>query len=524
MNTKSRISRRQFVRLAGFTAGAAALAACATPTPQVIKETVVVEKPVKETVVVQPTPTKRPGGGYPADFKARSPEWQRLPADHKPGTLVTQKEWYEILGDPPAEEIEGAFWLEGWGMAWKEEVYKLMQLMHPGVKMKIWGDPRIWDTLRPRLVAEDIPDIGHVWWQEGQPAQIKAAQEGILAPVDFILDVEAYGQSGKRLEETLAVGALSGARMSLDHQFAMPWVQTQVGIYYNAEMFEKNGWPQPDALTWEEFLDDLCPKIKKAGIAPLSWPGKVPGYMDCITWGLVYKKAGGQAICDIDNLKEGAWKNPDIVWALGQMQEFAKRDFLYPGNEAMNHTEAQQIFVDGKAAMVGCGSWLKREMEATTPPGFRMKLSSVPAPKESKGHRKAVRNSPGDAALMVGNGKHPLWGMEFIRLTLSQMIGRYIAQSVGGMVSLQDPFPSGFKADETLQSQLDAVKAAEGHFVDIWAMNYYGGIFKPWWDNEGDFVLGKMSVENVIDLIERAAKEIREDPNVKKTPFDCSKY
>ncbi len=39
-----RFTRRDFLRYATLTTGAAALAACATPTPQIIKETVVVEK------------------------------------------------------------------------------------------------------------------------------------------------------------------------------------------------------------------------------------------------------------------------------------------------------------------------------------------------------------------------------------------------------------------------------------------------------------------------------------------------
>ena len=59
MDVPKKVSRREFVRLTGIAAGAAALAACATPTPQVVKETVVVEKPVEKVVekVVPPTPT-----------------------------------------------------------------------------------------------------------------------------------------------------------------------------------------------------------------------------------------------------------------------------------------------------------------------------------------------------------------------------------------------------------------------------------------------------------------------------------
>jgi len=55
--SEKKVSRRQFLTGLGATAGAAMLAGC---TPQVVKETVVVEKPVekvvKETVIVEGTP------------------------------------------------------------------------------------------------------------------------------------------------------------------------------------------------------------------------------------------------------------------------------------------------------------------------------------------------------------------------------------------------------------------------------------------------------------------------------------
>lgn len=52
MNKKI-MNRRTFLRLAAMTGAGAAIAACTTPTPQIIKETVVVEKPVQQTVVVE---------------------------------------------------------------------------------------------------------------------------------------------------------------------------------------------------------------------------------------------------------------------------------------------------------------------------------------------------------------------------------------------------------------------------------------------------------------------------------------
>jgi len=69
MAIPKKVSRREFVRLAGMAAGAAALGACVAPTPQVIKETAVVEKVVTKEVekIVTPTPTRSPSATFPVN-------------------------------------------------------------------------------------------------------------------------------------------------------------------------------------------------------------------------------------------------------------------------------------------------------------------------------------------------------------------------------------------------------------------------------------------------------------------------
>ena len=42
------------------------------------------------------------------------------------------------------------------------------------------------------------------------------------------------------------------------------------GFWYNAQMFEDNGWEEP--VTYQELLD-LCAEIKAAGITPIMFTG-----------------------------------------------------------------------------------------------------------------------------------------------------------------------------------------------------------------------------------------------------------
>jgi N-acetylglucosamine transport system substrate-binding protein len=267
-------------------------------------------------------------------------------------------------------------------------------------------------------------------------------------------------------------------------------------------------------MTWEEFMD-LQKKIKEK-IDPWTYQGKYPGYFwDCLLRVLEYKAAGPKVFCDMDNLVEGAFSNPDIIWAIEQQQALTKNGWIFPGSEAMTHTESQQIFVDGKAAMVPCGSWLENEQKLTTPAGFRMKISNVPGPKNSKGNAKACFASAGGAELTVGNGKNPLWGMELMRMFFSPMVVKHWAEVIGTPLAVKGAL-EGAKVSEALQSAVDMITKAEGEFI----VQYYGGwyptVSKPFSDAFGDILWGKVSAKDAAALQERAAKEARDDTTITK--------
>ncbi len=507
-----KMNRRAFLRLAAGLTTAAFIAACApkaVPTPT--------EAPKKEEVKPTEAPKEAPSAGVFAGYEARNAEqWKRLPPDHKKGTLVTQDEWYQILGDPPKEPLYLAAFFGGWGDKWGDIMIEQIKKEHPGVEVIKDFDPRIEEKMKPRIVAGDIPDWSYGAVPLGGASQItQQVQDKVIVPLDFLLDVEAYGYPGKRLEEIMAVGALEGASAGLtDHQWCMPMSQYCLGIYYNAALFEAEGWPAPDELTWEDFMD-LQKKIKEK-IDPWTYQGKYPGYFwDCVQRVLQYKAAGPKAFCDMDNLVEGAFVNPDILWGIEQLQQIFKNGWIYPGSEAMTHTESQQIFVDGKAAMVPCGSWLENEQKATTPAGFRMKISNVPGPKNSKGNQKACYASAGSAELTVGNGKNPLWGMELMRMFFSPAVVKHWAEVIGTPLAVKGAL-EGAKVSEALQSAVDMITKAEGEFVVQYYGGWYPSIAKVFGDSYGDILWGKVSAKEAGEMQERAAKEVREDPSITK--------
>ena len=150
---KSHLSRRSLIR--GLAMGsAAALAACA---PQAAAPAAAPAAPAAPTdaksAAAKPAeatlaPTAAPAADTAMTFEANNKDqWAKIPANHKPGTLVTEAEWKALLGAVPTEPITVAGFKGGWGEAWIDAAIEQMKKDYPGIKIEKDFDPRIWENL-----------------------------------------------------------------------------------------------------------------------------------------------------------------------------------------------------------------------------------------------------------------------------------------------------------------------------------------------------------------------------------------
>ena len=521
---EKRLSRRQLLRVTGLAAGTLALAACA---------------PQAAAPAAAPAESK-PADAKPADAKPAEPaapaaasgpfmgfeannvdQWGRIPADHKVGTLVSQDDWYKVLGEPP-KELSIAGFKGGWGELWIDAVVESLKKDFPNMAVTKDFDPRIWEKMKPRLVAGEIPDWNYAvigpWggdWKKG-------VDEKLVVPLDYFLDIEPYGYKGKSVGSLMIPGTLQAANGDLPGgQWTMPMTLSAYGFYLNATMFEKNGWPDPSTLTWEAFMD-LCKKINDSGTPPFTYAGKYPGYWQFpVLDALVYYKGGNKAICDGDNLVEGAWTSPERIWAIEQIQTIFKNGWIFKGSEAMTHTESQQIFVDGKCAMIPNGSWMPNEQKETTPKDFKMKFFKCPAPSDSKGDAKAILLDQGSSELQVGNGKNPLWGMEVMRRIYSPLVQSIFAEKIGTPMAISN-MVEGVKTTPEWDSVIAAIKSAgDARVITSRAGTWYPEMGKKLGESWGDVWFSKISAKDAWDFLERGAKEVRANPDIKKQTREC---
>lgn len=512
----NKISRRDFLKALGVGAGAVTLAACApkvteTSAPTATEAVTATHVPATEAATATSAP--KPLFGY--EFAKNPEQWARLPGDHKFGTLVSQDDWYKILGDPPKEPLELALFKGGFGEEWGDILVQLMEKEHPGVKLNLTFDPTIWDKIQPKLIAGEVPEFLFYALGPWGGDWKKAVEEHLVMPGDFLLDLEAYGAwRGQRVGELFIPGALAEANQGLtDHQWSFPQTSFTYGIFYNVDLFEKHGWPAPDTLTWEDFMK-LQEEIAKV-LPPWVYAG-LYNYEGWLTTGLLYKTVGDEAWIACHNLVPGAFLNEGLVWAAEQHQQIIKNGWCIPGSEAMDHTSSQQLFVDGKAAMIPNGSWLASEQASTTPPGFRMKFSGVPKPKNGLGDPNAIQGQLGGADMQIGNSRNPLWGMELMRLFYSPEMAEFWANKIDSPLPLKNAASSN--ASEYSASINEAIRKANGKIIHMYFTSY-PLVDKAYSDNYADMIHGHMSAKDFFAALERAAEETRNDPNIQKVEY-----
>ena len=355
-----RLTRRDFLRLTALSgagmAAASTLAACATPTPQVVKETVVVEKVVKETVVVAATPAP------PGKFE-----------------LVHWAEGY--LLERTGEKFE----------PYRKLVREKYAALYPNVTIK-WEDKGWDEELRQNLVtallAGTAPDVvvGENFFQQ-------YGDLGALLPVDeAIRDIK-----DNLIPGTYAAAVTKGVTYGINQFTGL------FGFERNPNVIQKAGLdPNKPPTTWDELLEH-CEIITKAGKGEFygyTLQGPVGFSVGGIFRVAVYMKQAGA-----DWTKEDGttpfFDNPKAEPVLDFLRKINK--FTPPGL-TFNPDEGQvytQLF-KGVTAYQICGSW---HVGWAKESGLQNAMySSVPIPKGGK-----------QASIVVGNvinaplkvSKHP---------------------------------------------------------------------------------------------------------------------
>lgn len=357
--------------------------------------------------------------------------------------------------DSNVRVVEAAFFEGGYGIHWHQKIAEEYSRAHKdeGVVVELWGDPRMRDKVKPRILRGDPPDVMldqylPIW---------KMIAAGKLLPFNDVLD-QPVNDSGELWRDQFIPGTLDSFT-SDGKCYGIPTSFGAWGCWYDAKLFREHGWTPP--ATWSEFTA-VCAEIKAAGIAPLAFQGKYP-YYAWYSYISVAQRCGGLPLINRMNaLEPGAFSHPDAIAAAKLWQDLV-RDYFQPGYEAMNHLESQLEFVNNKAAMIFCGVWLFNEMKESTPPDFEMRVFNVPAVEGGKGNPKLFNGLGMEQMLVTSDGRYPEDAMDFARYMISMQNGADMASSIGVISPLKGGCPRE-TVGPPLQSVLDMIDAAPGVF------------------------------------------------------------
>jgi ABC-type sugar transport system permease subunit/ABC-type glycerol-3-phosphate transport system substrate-binding protein len=259
----------------------------------------------------------------------------------------------------------------GYGTAFYEETARQFEQQRPEVRIRLYGDPRIADKIRVRIIDGNVPDA-----MLPRDVLIPAlARSGKLIDLDAHLDGPNW-EGDARWRDTFHPGALDSWVVD-GKRYGLPFTYACWTLFYNRGLFRAHGWTM-EPRTWDEFFA-LCDRIlaEGGGVAPLALTGVYGTYPDAFLRAAYYNLAGAEGWRVLNELVPGAYSDPRYVRAAGLLQRITQT-YTLRGWEGLTHTAAQLAFLEGRAAMTVSGSWMLAEMTGRIPPGFEVGVMNFP--------------------------------------------------------------------------------------------------------------------------------------------------
>lgn len=415
------------------------------------------------------------------------------------------------LGVPADAALEVVIFKGGYGDQYAIDAGTKYKAKYPKATVDHKGIQRVGEVLQPRFVADTPPDVVDNSGA-GRLDLATLVSSGKLKDLKELLDAPSVDDPAKKVRDTLMPGVIDegtfdGKTVILNYSSVL-W-----GVWYSSSLFKQKGWTYPK--TWAEMLT-LCEEIKKAGIAPWTWQGKYPEYMNDPLVSLAAKAGGFDLVKSIDNLEPNAWKSQAMLGAATAIHELAVKGYIMAGSEALSHTEAQNAWCKGQAAFIPCGSWLEGEQQQVTPAGFDMVMGTVPALGGSdKLPNGAVMAASSESFLVPAKAKNAQGGLEFLRLLFSKEVARGFAESAKAL-----PVVNGATDGLTLSSGLGSVAAA----VKTAGPNIFSYRFRTWYaplskavdDATGELLTKRLNPEQWADRVQKAADAVAKDTSITK--------
>ncbi|MEU7865884.1 N-acetylglucosamine/diacetylchitobiose ABC transporter substrate-binding protein [Dactylosporangium sp. NPDC049140] len=431
--------------------------------------------------------------------------------DDKPAANTGNKSSDNPLGVKDDAPLEVVIFKGGYGDDYAKHAEDLYKGKYAKATIDHKGIQKVGEALQPRFVANTPPDVVD---NTGAGRLDLAALVGTkqLSDLTELLDAPSFDDPNTKVRDTLLPGVVDDG--TFDKQvLTLNFTYTVWGLWYSKPLFASKGWAYPK--TWDEMLA-LCATIKAAGVAPWTYQGKYPEYINDPLLTMAAKIGGEALLKSVDNLEPNAWKADGLKAAAEAFAELAAKGYIMSGSEALSHTEAQAAWCQGKAAFIPCGSWLESEQKGVAPSGFDMVMGAVPARTGSdKMGAAAVQAASSESFVVPSKAKNAAGGMEYLRILFSKQSAKAFAQSAGTLPAVAGA-TNGLTLSSGLGSTSDAIKAAGKEAFTFRFRTWYAPLAKAVDDATGELVNKRATAAEWAERVQKAADALAKDSGVKK--------
>ncbi|MBQ0138847.1 MAG: extracellular solute-binding protein [Kurthia sp.] len=225
-----------------------------------------------------------------------------------------------------------------------ETVVKNYEKDHPKVKVQVeyLENEQYKDKIKVLSSSNDLPDVGMTW----AAGYLQPFVEGnLVAPLDDVLEKD-------NLKDEF-VGGTTEAYSIDGKTYGLPIELNIAPIYYNKEIFEKNGLEVPK--NYDEFKN-VVKTLKEKGVTPIAL-GNKDGWTGSLWYMYLADRIGGTELISQAISQETSFEGESLEKAADEFQKIAKMGGFSKGTNGLTNDEAKVEFLNETAAMYLMGSW-----------------------------------------------------------------------------------------------------------------------------------------------------------------------
>ena len=404
--------------------------------------------------------------------------------------------------------VDAVIFNGGYGIDYAEFAAKQVAAKQPGVTVKVTPTTKVAQTLQPRFVAGNPPDV------------IDNSGAGLIG-INTIRDqlaelndvIEAKNYEGTVIKDTLYPGVTNPG--TFDGKFiVLNYALTVYALWYSASLFEQNGWTVPK--TYDEMLS-LGKEAKGKGKYLLGWGKEAATYYQTMAIGSAIKEGGDEVRLALENLKPDCWSLPPVQDVFNGLKEIIDAGYVKPGGAGTQFTAAQAQWSDAEQFILyPSGGWIENEMKKQTKSDFKM--TGAPEPtvtSNSKMPWEALHSTAGEGYIVPSQGKSVAGGKEFLRAMLSKDAAVNFAKTKLSSTIVKGTVPADGFGSTALQSQIKMLEAAGSNifswnFVDLYGMNTDQLVV---WNS---FLSGDSDVAKLTKGLQDITDKVAKDDSIKK--------